>query len=455
MASLRKRGETFHITVSLGNDEQGRQVRKFTTFTPSDGSTDKQGRRAAEEYAREFERRCKGLAAYDENMTLSELCEWFFETIAPNKIRERTAENSRHRLRLYILPELGRKKLRELSPALLDKHFMELQKSGGAKTLYRPRDCASLAALVSGKGSYREADRHGVVSKGTMSLILNGRRPITEATGRRLADYVNTPFKELFEVAVEKTPLSANSVVGVIASLGSVMSSAFKAGIIKENPMARCTLPKIGEIERPVLTPEQARLFLKRLAEVENISIKAFLVTALLTGVRSGELRALKWSELNLEKGLLSVIHSVDKNGKLNPPKTKSSVRIIRLDAALTGILRAYKSEQNEYSRSIGDLWTENDLVFPNTTGGYMTGGTPNQALKRLIRDTDIPPALHVHSLRHSFASIGIASGATAPTVAAALGHSSTQTTLEIYAHAFTEQQAEMVAAVSLAITGD
>jgi integrase len=75
--------------------------------------------------------------------------------------------------------------------------------------------------------------------------------------------------------------------------------------------------------------------------------------------------------------------------------------------------------------------------------------------LKRIIEGTDIPQGLHCHSLRHSFASLVIAGGTDAATAASLLGHSSPTTTLEIYTHAFAEQQAKAMQAVNFAIAGD
>jgi hypothetical protein len=131
MASIRRRGETYHITVSLGVDENYKQIRKFTTFTPPHGLTEKQGARAAQEYARTFELNCRGLTSFDENMLLSELCDWYFENVAPKRTRERTIEGNQFRLNRYVLPKLGQKKLKELKPAMLAAHFTELQKNGG------------------------------------------------------------------------------------------------------------------------------------------------------------------------------------------------------------------------------------------------------------------------------------------------------------------------------------
>jgi len=92
--------------------------------------------------------------------------------------------------------------------------------------------------------------------------------------------------------------------------------------------------------------------------------------------------------------------------------------------------------------------------VFPAiTTGGYMNRNYPNKVIKTLIRETDIPPDLHVHSLRHCFTSILINTGADAKKVQAALGHSSVTTTQDIYtATFFTETLARNMQGVSLAL---
>ena len=81
-----------------------------------------------------------------------------------------------------------------------------------------------------------------------------------------------------------------------------------------------------------------------------------------------------------------------------------------------------------------------------------MNRNYPNKVIKTLIRETDIPPDLHVHSLRHCFTSILINTGADAKKVQAALGHSSVTTTQDIYSHIFAETLARNMQGVSLAL---
>ncbi|MDR1320944.1 MAG: site-specific integrase [Gracilibacteraceae bacterium] len=452
MASIRKRGETYHIAVSLGVDENFKQVRKYTTFDPPHGMTVKQAKKAADEYAREFELKCKGLTAYDENMTLTELCAWYYENIAPNRIRERTQENSRYRLDLWVLPKLGKKKLRDLKPAVLAAHFAEMLKSGGARTRYRTRSDFDLKAAITAKGlSYRELERQGVCSR--VTRIAGGGA--TQETCQRICDYLDIPLSTAFEERTEHRPLSANTVKCTQTSLSAVFSAAVKAEIITQNPLANVDPPTVGEIDQPVLTPDQARLVRSRLEAVEHISVGALLITALYTGARTGELRALKWSDVNLDAGFIDICKSVDHKGRVTQPKTRSSKRVRPIDQAYhVKFLRQYRARQAAQILAAGSRWTDNKLVFPNLTGGYLSATLANKILKSVIQDMDIPQTLHAHSLRHSFASIAIDSGANVKTVQDALGHSSSSITLDIYAHSFAAAQARATEAVSLAITG-
>jgi integrase len=453
MASIRKRGGTFHITVSLGVDENYRQVRKFTTYEPPHGLTDKQALKAARDYAREFELKCRGLTAYDENMTLSELCAWYYENIAPNRIRQRTLENFSYRLNMWVLPKLGQKKLKELKPAMLAAHFSELMKSGGASVAYRVRSDFDLKKAIAERGStYRELDRQHIAAKSTTSHIANGGNA-AQASCERICAYLNIPLDTAFEIVSEHNPLTANTVKGAQANLSAVFSAAVKAEIIKTNPLANVDLPQVGEIDRPVLNLGQAQILLSNLKNIEHISVRAILITELFTGARTGELRALTWNDINLDTGYIDICKSADQKGRVTPPKTKSSVRIIRIDAVLINFLRQYRQEQSKQITAAGSRWTDNNLVFPNLTGGYLSSCLANRAIKDCIQGTDITPTLHAHSLRHSFASILIDSGANVKTVQDALGHSSSSITLDIYSHSFAEARAKATAAVSLAIT--
>ena len=193
---------------------------------------------------------------------------------------------------------------------------------------------------------------------------------------------------------------------------------------------------------------------LTRLERLENISVRALLLTALFTGMRSGELRALQWADIDTQRGLINMSKSIDDLNRATTPKTKSGVRIVQIDMRLAVFLAQYYREQRDYIEAARGRVADNGIVFPaTTTGEHMNRGYPNRVIKTLIRDTDLPRDLHIHSLRHCFTSILINTGADAKVVQTALGHSRVATTLDIYAHVFAATLAKSMQGVSLALT--
>ena len=344
---------------------------------------------------------------------------------------------------------------------MLAAHFMELGKSGGYGIKYRVRADYDLKAAIHATGhSYRSfmgEDNHLHTHITQMSKGSNIRRK----TGERITKRLGVPFDTVFELIQESASLAPVTVKGAQSALNAIFNAAVKAEIITVNPLNNVDMPKIGDIERPALTSEQARLFLGNLSSIEHIGVRAILVTLLFTGARTGELRALVWSDVNLhladavgEYGLISISKGVDDKNRIAPPKTKSSNRIIKIDGVLLAFLRHYRQAQAEQITAAGSRWIDKDLVFPSLTGDYMSANLPTKIVKRCIRGTDIDPKLHAHSMRHSFASILIDSGANVKTVQDALGHSSSRMTLDTYTQSFAEARAKATQAVSLAITG-
>jgi integrase len=372
-------------------------------------------------------------------------------------------EGNQFRLNSYVLPKLGQKKLKEIKPAMLAAHFTELQRNGGYGVKYRVRADYDLKAAIHAAGHSYRSFVDGDWFHSHISRIVNGVNGsgIRRETGERITTRLGVPFDTVFEIIQENAALSPNTVKGVQSALNTIFNAAVRAKIIISNPLTNVDMPKIGEIDRPVLTSDQARVFLANLSAVEHIGVRAILVTALFIGARIGELRALTWDDVNLclsndmgEYGLISISKDVDEKSRVSPPKTKKSNRYIKIDGFLLLFLRQYRLDQVEQITAGGSRWTDNNLVFPSLTGDYMSANLPTKTVKRCIRGTDIDPKLHAHSMRHSFASILIDSGANVKAVQDALGHSSSRMTLDTYTHSFEEARAKATQAVSLAITG-
>ena len=93
MATINKRGNTFQIVVSLGLDVNGKKIRKTTTYKPPENTTPKKAEKLAQEFAVEFERKCRGLSSFNVNMRFSEMAEWFIDNYAKNVVLFSFAKN--------------------------------------------------------------------------------------------------------------------------------------------------------------------------------------------------------------------------------------------------------------------------------------------------------------------------------------------------------------------------
>jgi len=147
MAAIKKRGQTYLITVSLGFKEDGvTQARKTVTFKPERGMTEKQALKAAAEFAANFEKTCKGLTNYNDSMTLAELSTWYYTSIAPHKLKAQSLETCQKRINTRVLKKLGDKKLRDLKRALLADFFRQLKINGGENG--KPLSAASVKGTM-------------------------------------------------------------------------------------------------------------------------------------------------------------------------------------------------------------------------------------------------------------------------------------------------------------------
>jgi integrase len=336
--------------VSMGYADDGRQIRKTTTYKPPKGTSPGKAAKHAGAAAHEFEARVKGLPTIDENQTLSSLCDWFFAVIAPNKIRERTIVNYKSVLNLHVLPTLGNIKLKDLTAARFDTLFAGLSKGGSAKESVKLREASPLPEWVKNKlvKTAKEMD----ISDPSLKKAVDGES-LKSSIAAKIAAYYKKPMAELFEPIPTNKSLSATTVHSVYTALSSIFQSAYKAGVMKENTLRRTTPPqaKSKAIEGVFLDEEQAREFLAILDEQPQSTYRAAFITLLYMGLRSGELRALHWDAIDLNRGLLYIkngLYYKDGAFVLTPPKTASSIRVLKMPQDVVDTLVEYKTWQDE-----------------------------------------------------------------------------------------------------------
>jgi integrase len=232
--------------------------------------------------------------------------------------------------------------------------------------------------------------------------------------------------------AMRAKGLAAATINKTVMVLGRVLGHAARRGLIPTNPVAR-----LERGERPASDRREMR-FLER-DEIVQLILQAdryrpLLAAAIFTGLRLGELLALRWADVDLTAGLVRVRKQLDRHGVRVEPKTPKAVREVVLMPALGRILR----ESRVSSRFSGD----DDPVFVSTAGTPMHYRNINRrglsvAAERAGLNGGDRPNLRFHDLRHTFASLLIAEGANIVFVSRQLGHASPDITLRVYAHLF------------------
>ncbi len=218
--------------------------------------------------------------------------------------------------------------------------------------------------------------------------------------------------------------LSDRVIRAIHANCRSALEKAVQEGLIKTNPAIGCKLPPKKSREMKVLTQSEVIRFLDR-AKEENY-YELFLLE-LATGMRRGEILALKWSDLNFKTGELRIerqVNVIHGESIISEPKTKSSIRTAILPKALLKIL-------SEYRKNVESEW-----MFPSPIDDTKPRNPPAVRKRlQLILERAGCPKVRFHDLRHTFATMALENGMNIKSLSAMLGHISSETTIDIYSH--------------------
>lgn len=234
--------------------------------------------------------------------------------------------------------------------------------------------------------------------------------------------------------------------------LHKALKAAVADGLIPRNAAAGLKLPRITREEIDPLTEEQAKLLIET---VRGDRLEALYVLALNTGMRQGELLALKWDDVDLERGVLRVRRTLTHANKayvLGEPKTSKSRRTIRLTASAVTALRAHLSRQLEEMERLSSLYQPGGLIFATETGSIINpSNLRNRSFKPLLKKAGLPP-IRFHDLRHTCATLLLSKDVNAKVVSEMLGHSSISVTLDIYSHLLPDMQEKAAEALEEAL---
>ena len=239
--------------------------------------------------------------------------------------------------------------------------------------------------------------------------------------------------------------LSPNTVIKHGALLATALGLAVRLELLERNPMERVTLPKKREAPIRFYSPEQLQALF---AAVEGSYLELPVKLAAYLGLRRSEICGLRWENVDLEAGVLSIREvrtEVGGEEVLKPPKTRTSAR--RLGIAGSRTCSAYWAGPG----SSGAATT------PGSGWSWDRNGRPpmpdklTQDVKALVRRSHLP-RISLHGLRHSFASVANSQGVPMFDISRTLGHSSMAVTSNIYTHLFDDTETHTLEVVAKAI---
>jgi integrase len=207
--------------------------------------------------------------------------------------------------------------------------------------------------------------------------------------------------------------------------------------------------PQVHKEEVKPLSPALVKALLDAARGDRN---EALYVLAVHTGLRQRELLGLKWTEIDLDAGILSVQRSLDANGTFNPPKRNKSRRTVRLTGRAFEALRVHRVAQNAERLRLGSHWEDQDLVFQNRTGKAMDHNTLyHREFKALLKKAGLS-GFTFHSLRHTCATLLLSKNVNPRIVQEMLSHATVSQTMDTYSHVLPGMQEVAAAALERAL---
>ena len=260
-----------------------------------------------------------------------------------------------------------------------------------------------------------------------------GEIPLNKLTQNDLQKFYADLKKNGRKSKVERygTGVSDRLVRSCHATCRTALQKAVDEKLISVNPAIGCKLPPKKAQEMQVLTHEEMRRFL---IQSKQDDFYELALLELATGMRRGEICALKWSDLDFETGALHIqrqAYHVDHGVVISEPKTKQSCRSIILPPSVLNVLRQYRET------------VDSEWMFPSPVkeGEPLN---PNGVYRKMVKILDRAQCKRVrfHDLRHTFATTALEHGMDIKTLSAIIGHVSSATTLDIYSHITDEMQA-------------
>jgi integrase len=281
------------------------------------------------------------------------------------------------------------------------------------------------------KGSVRGSVRQSTFDRYEIAVRVH----IKPALGRLKLKKLNPAHLASFYQDRLAAGFASASVNKLHVTLHKALDQAVKWNLIPCNVAEVVTAPRPAPPEMQTLSASETR---KLLEAAHGDKLEALYVLAVTTGMRQGELLALKWRDVDLENATVSVRRTLTKSGGrllLGEPKTKKSRRTINLTEAAARALRQHLACQIEHMQRLGDLYRDEGLVFASEVGTPINpSNLRRRSLAALLKRAELP-RIRFHDLRHTCATLLLSRNVHPKYVQELLGHANIAITLDTYSH--------------------
>ena len=294
-------------------------------------------------------------------------------------------------------------------------------------------------------GTWIEDYKNNQVKAGTIIAYTNyynyyidqyiGKKKIVDVRGEHIQRIYNGLIKD---------GISASTIKIISTVINGCFKQAVKNGIIERNPVTLATIPRQSEIKpRRVFSVSEQEIFMQYAKESYLYNLFAL---ALRTGMRSGEIRGLKYTDINKKKQVIHVVRTLKYEGGKrgffeDTPKTKTSKRDIPLTQDMIDII---DEQSRKYNSGISHL---DSYIFRTYEGGPISRERLQSEINRIILKINNAGIefdyFTPHCFRHTFATRAIENGMKPQTLKAILGHSTLAMTMDLYSHVLPTTKAE------------
>jgi integrase len=434
MAQIIKRGNHYIFRVST-YDANKKQIKRNFPWDPPEGMSVKEIERELPILEKKYENLVKTGNEIDCTATFADFAEYWIANHAEKNLTQKTVYEYK-KLLIRINKAIGASKLNNLKPVHLGIFYKNLGEEG-VREDSKYKITKNFGEILKAAGlNASQLARLAELGNSTVQSAVNNRL-INETSAVAISKALKQNFDELFEPANKSSVLSGNTILHYHRLISSMLNFAVEEQILESNPAARVRAPKPKYSEAKYLDEEQAKSALLKLHN-EAQEFSTIINILLDSGVRRGELCAIKWSDIEFNKKTLHIRRAmmyIPKMGVFETETKTKATRDIKLAKSTIDKLLEHKAAQNIKAEKCGDQWHNNDYVFTRWNGEPLRPDSITKSIRKFAERNNLP-RMSTHTLRHTNASLLIAAGTNLTTVSNRLGHSHITTTMKHYAHA-------------------